>query len=289
MPQTFPIGLRYMVYAAFYFSLMSLLVKVAGQRLPTSELVLARSVIGLILTFAMLRRANVSPWGQCKGLLVARGFMGFFGLLCLFYAFTHLPLADATVLQYTNPVFTALLAGYFLHEAMRRKEWLGLALSIGGVACIARPSFLFGQAAAPLDPFAVGMAVLGAFFAAAAYTLVRKLRETEHHLVVVLYFPLVATPASLPLVAMQGLWPTPVEWLMLLGIGVATQLGQVYLTKGLHRERAGRAMSVSYLQIVFAGLWGALFLAEYPDPFSLLGAALVVAGTVIVSRKGSRA
>lgn len=274
-----------MVAAAFFFSLMSLFVKLAGQRLPSSQLVFARSIVALVLSYGMLRRAGVGLWGQRKGLLLARGGIGFLGLLCFFYAIPRLPLADVTVVQFTNPIFTALLAALFLGESMRRAEWLGLACSLTGVVLVAQPSILFGEAVDALDPIAVGVALLGAVFAAGAYTLVRKLRETEHHLVVVFYFPLVATPLSVPAMAPVALWPTPVEWALLLGIGVVTQIAQIYLTKGLHAERAGRAMSMSYLQIVFAGLWGALFFSEIPDLLTLAGAALVVAGTFVVARR----
>ncbi len=279
-----PTGLRYMVVAAFFFSLMGLLVKLAGQRLPSAEMVLARSVVALVLSYGMLRRAHVAPWGHRKGLLVFRGLAGFLGLLCIFYALTKLPLADATVLQYTNPVFTAILAALFLKEAMDRREALGLLFSLGGVVLVAQPSFLFGVATDSLDLFAVGIALLGAVFAAIAYVTVRQLRKTEHHLVVVFYFPLVATPASVPVMIPDALWPTPLEWLLLLGIGVVTQIAQVYLTKGLHTEKAGRAMSMSYVQIVFAAIWGFLFFSEVPNPLSIVGALLVVAGTVVVAR-----
>ena len=273
-----------MVLAAFFFSLMALLVKMAGQRLPTAEMVLARSVVAVVLSYGMLRRARVAPWGQRKGLLIFRGLAGFAGLLCMFYALTKLPLADATVIVYTNPVFTAILAALFLREMMGAREVLGLLLSLAGVVLVAQPAFLFGADADSLDLFAVGIALLGAIFASAAYVSVRKLGETEHYLVVVFYFPLVATPASIPFMISEALWPTPAEWLMLLGIGVITQIAQVYLTKGLHTEKAGRAMSMSYVQILFAALWGFLFFSEVPDLLSIAGALLVVAGTVVVAR-----
>ena len=279
-------GLRYMVLAAFFFSLMSLLVKIAGQRLPSAELVLARSVVALVLSYGMLRRAGVAPWGERKGLLFFRGFAGFLGLLCFFYAIPRLPLADVTVIQYTNPAITAVLAALFLREAISGRDVLGLLLSLGGVLLVAQPSFLFGAAAASLDLVAVGVALAGAVFAAMAYTAVRKLRETEHHLVVVFYFPLVATPASVPVLWGEAVWPLWWEWLVLLGIGVFTQIAQVYLTKGLHAEQAGRAMAMSYVQIVFAGVWGLLFFAEVPGLLSLLGAALVVGGTLLAARRG---
>ena len=282
--QSISSGLRYMLLAAFFFSLMALLVKVAGQRLPSTQLVLARSVVGLVLSYAMLRRAGLATWGHRKGLLFFRGLAGFAALLCFFYALTKLPLADTTAIVYVSPAFTAILAALFLKETLRRNEILGLLSSLAGVLFVAQPSFLFGAAADSLNLFAVGIAVLGAVFSSLAYVTVRKLRETEHHLVVVFYFPLVATPASIPLMIPDALWPTPLEWLMLLAIGVFTQIAQVYLTKGLHAEKAGRALSMSYVQIVFAALWGFLFFSEIPDALSILGALLVVAGTLAVAR-----
>src|SRR5690606_13109886 len=132
---------------------------------------------------------------------------------------------------------------------------------------------------------AVSVALLGAVLAGLAYTTVRKLRETEHPLVVVFDFPLISVPACIPIMAPVAVWPTPMEWLMLLGIGLLTQIAQIFLTRGLHKEPAGRATSVSYVQILFAALWGFLFFAEIPDPVSILGGVLVVSGILLTARR----
>lgn len=282
-----PVGLRYMALAAFFFSFMSVLVKIAGQRLPSSELVMGRSIVSLVISWVMLRRARISPWGERRGLLVIRGLVGFGGLLCFFYAIPRLPLADVTVIQFTNPVFTALFAALMLREAMNRTVVISIGLSLAGVMLIAQPSFIFGARAASLNLEAVCIAFAGAVFAALAYTTVRKLRETEHPLVVVFYFPLVSIPACIPILAPVFVWPTPLEWLMLLGIGILTQIAQIFLTQGLHLEPAGRATSVSYLQILFAAAWGILFFAELPDALSIAGALLVVGGIVLTTRTGT--
>ncbi len=274
-----------MVLAAFFFSLMSLLVKVAGQRLPSSELVMGRSVVSLVLSWLMLRRAGIDPWGIRKGLLALRGIVGFAGLLAFFYAIPRLPLAEVTVIQFTNPIFTALFAALFIRERLSLVVVISIALSLVGVTLIAQPSFLFGSAAEELDIVAVSVALLGAVFAGLAYTTVRKLRETEHPLVVVFYFPLISVPACIPIMAPVAVWPTPMEWLMLLGIGLLTQIAQIFLTRGLHKEPAGRATSVSYVQILFAALWGFLFFAEIPDPVSILGGVLVVSGILLTARR----
>jgi drug/metabolite transporter (DMT)-like permease len=282
----FSTGLLYMVGAAFFFSLMSLFVKLVGQHLPSQQIVLVRSVVTLGYTYALLRWSGVDAGGENKVLLLVRGAFGFTALSCFFFALTKLPLADATVIHYTNPVFTALIAAVVLGEAIGPREIAGALLSLVGVTLIAQPSFLFGPTAKTLNLLYVGVALAGALASASAYVTVRKLRETEHPLVVVFYFSLVASIGSTPTPAFTAMdWPTPWEWVLLIG-GVAgcAQIAQILLTRGLHAERAGRAMAMTYLQIVFAAVWGMLFLGEFPGLLSIGGALLVISGTLLVAR-----
>jgi drug/metabolite transporter (DMT)-like permease len=281
-----PLGIRYMAAAALFFSIMSLLVKVAGQRLPTQEVVLARSAVGAILSWAALRARGVSPWGHNRRLLVVRGLLGYMALSCFFFALTRLPLADATVIQYTNPVFTALLAALFLAESIRRRDLLLTLVSLAGVVLMTRPGFLFSGLGERLDPFAVAVALAGAIFSAGAYVAIRRLVRTDDPLVIVFWFATIATLGAIPFTAANALMPTPLEWLVLLAIGVVTQIAQVFLTRGLREERAGRAMAVAYMQIVFAALWGALFFTEIPDVWGVAGALLIIAGTAGIARSG---
>ena len=280
-----PLGLRYMAAAAFFFSVMSLLVKVAGQRLPTQEVVLARSSVGALLCWLSLRSRGVSVAGNRKGLLTVRALLGYGALSCFFYALVHLPLADATVIQYTNPVFTALFAALLLAERLRPREVALVIVSLGGVVLMARPELLFRSGGERLDLLAAGIALLGAVLSAGAYVAVRRLGATEDPLVIVFYFAMVSTLGSLPLTLRNPVLPTALEWLALGGIGLVTQLGQVFMTKGLRLEAAGRAMAVGYMQIVFAAFWGMLFFAELPDAWGVAGALLIVLGTFGIARR----
>jgi len=272
-----------MVAAAFFFSLMSLFVKLAGQRLPAVEIVFFRSVVMLLISTALVRRAGLAMWGNNKRLLLFRGVLGFCALLCFFWAVTKLPLADVTVLHFTNPVFTAILAAIFLSEKMSAREISGLLLSLTGVLFVARPSFLFGEWSGDLNPAGIVVALTAAVLSAFAYTSIRKLRETDDLLVIIFYFSLVSAVASVPLTAGAFIWPTSGEWALLIGIGIVTQTAQVFLTKGLLRERAGRAMSVGYVQVLFAAAWGVVFFGDIPGPLSIGGAVLVFLGALLVA------
>src|SRR5437868_4988628 len=95
LPRIAP-GVGSMVTSAFGFSVMALLVKIAGRSIPAQELVFFRNVIVLGLSWGMLRRAGVSPWGTRRGLLIARGACGFLALSGFYHGVTHLPMAEAT-------------------------------------------------------------------------------------------------------------------------------------------------------------------------------------------------
>ena len=279
-------GVRFMLASAFAFSVMMVFVKLAGERLPSQEIVFARAVLSVALSLAVLQRAGVAWFGQPQNrpLLLLRGLFGFAGLSCVFYSVTHLPLAEAVVIQYLHPLFTACLAALFLRESVGRAVVLGTALSLAGVALVAKPAMLFG-AGASLPALPLAAALGGAFFSGCAYVCVRRLGSTEHPLVIVLYFPLVTVPATLPALVRDSVWPVGLDWLWLVGVGVCAQIGQVALTRGMQHEPAARATALSYTQVVFAAAWGVLFFGEKPDAFTIAGAGLILAGSFAAGRR----
>lgn len=279
-------GLWYMAAAALAFSAMSALVKVASATLPTGQIVAARAAVTLLLSAAMVarlrRRAGVSPWGTRRLGLVARGGFGFFALGCYYWSIGRLPLAEATMIQQSAPIWGAILAWLLLAEPVSRSTAIALGLGMVGVALVAQPS---GHGAAPV---AVVVAIVGAVASAAALVTVRQLAPDEHPLVIVFYFPLVATPLAALWAAPAWIAPSPGEWLVLLGVGVTTQLAQVCMTYGLAREPAARAMAVGYLQVAFAVAWGLAGFGEAPTPTTWLGAGAIVAGTAVMSVASAR-
>ena len=307
-----------MLSSALSFSLMGVCVKALGQRLPVVEVVLGRAVISLALSLWLLRRARLSPWGERRGLLVLRGVLGTAALYCVYGAIQTLPLGEATVIQYLHPTFTALLAWLLLGERLSPQILLAIVLGWAGVWLLTHPLHLgdphlgglpletlqlgalqpasvhpaapgAGLASADLaqgglPQAAVLLAVAGALLTALAYVSVRALGRSDHPLVVIFYFPLVGLVLSLPLVLLNPILPTGPELVLLVGVGLFTQLGQLGLTKGLMGLPAARATALSYVQVPLASLWGLWFFHDRQSPDSLLAALLVLAATVISLR-----
>lgn len=278
-----PLGLRYIALSSLSFSVMSLLVKLAGRTFPVMELVLARALVVTVLAYAHLRRRGRSLRTPALGLLLLRGTVGFAALTCFYFAVIHLPLAEATVIHFTNPVFTALVAVPVLKERLRPTEAVLALAGLAGVVLVTQPAVLFGRPS-PLDPVAVTSAVVASVLAAVAYVLVRLMRELDASLIV-FYFAALSVVLALPFTAASAVLPRGWEWLLLLGVGIATWFGQITLTLGLQHEEAGRAMTAGYLQIVFATLWGAVFFAQIPSSTTLVGAAVIVLSTLLIARR----
>ncbi len=273
-------GCRLLVSSCLAFSLMTVCVKQLGGRLPVSEIVFVRSLISIVLTLISLQSLGISAWGERRGLLLVRGLLGTVALLFFFEAISNLPLAAATVLQYTYPTFTALAAWLLLGERIRRR--IGLAVLLGwlGITLVVQPEWI-GAGVAGLPLSIVLIALGGALFTALAYVSVRALSRNEHPMVIVFYFPLVSIPVTLPLLWNQVVWPLGIEWILLLGVGVFTQLGQVWLTKGLKLLPAAQASSINYVQVLFASILGVIIFAEPVDGWMAMGALCVLGATLI--------
>lgn len=278
-------GIRTMLWSALAFSVMSALVKLAGSRLPSAEIAIWRGAVTLALSGWALYRAKLSPWGKDTRWLLVRGLLGCVGLHCYYYALTALPLAEATVIQFLNPVIVAALAPFVLGERPGPRDVLGTLAGFAGVLLIARPAVIFGDggSGASLSPAGVAVGLFGAFVSACVYLVVRKLKDEDAR-VVVFQLPLLVIPLTLPIAIPIWVWPTPHEWLVLLAVGVATQIGQVKMTEALQQETAARATAASFAQVPFAMLFSVLFFAELPAPLTWLGAGLVFAGTLLVAR-----
>jgi len=278
----FPLGARYMVLSAIGFALMGALVKLcSAEGIPVMEIVAARAIVSLVLSTLDIKRKRLSLLGKQQLWLFIRGAVGTLALICIYYALTVLPFAEATVLQYLHPAFTAIMAIIFLGERVHRSTFMCIFLSMVGLLLIVRPAFLFGMASADFSATAIVAAITGALGSAIAYILVRKLSATEDPSVIIFYFPLVALPIALLILGDDFVMPEGHQWLLLIGIGVTTQIGQIGLTKSMQTETASKATSYAYLQVVFAALLGWLVFSEVPGVWTGVGGALIIAGAAI--------
>jgi len=255
------------------FAFMQLCVKYL-KHLPTTELVLFRSFVSVILSGAMIWREGISPFGNNKKVLFFRGLFGTIALTLYFYTLQNLPISTAAVLQYLSPIFTAFFGVRLLKEPMRPMRWIFFMVSIAGVLVVKK----FNP---DLNYIYLGAGFLSAIFAGLAYNCVRILRNTDKPVVIVLYFPLVAIPIMLILSYSNWVWPHGIDWVIIVLMGIFTQIGQIYMTKALHVEKANIVTPIKYTGILYALAFDFFLFGVSYNWMVFVGMGMVLLGVIL--------
>lgn len=269
-----------MLLSTLFFSLMNVSVKLVSH-IPAVEVIMFRSIISLVISYAYLRRANVSVWGNNRGWLLARGAVGAMALILFFNTLQNIPLATAALVQYMSPIFTAILGVFILKERVRPWQWAFFLLSFCGVLVIEGVE-------TDVDTFYLWLGVLSAVFSGIAYTIVRKLNTQEHPLVIIFYFPLVTLPVVGSYTLFNWVQPEGWDWALLLLVGVLTQLGQYYMTMSYQSEEISKVANLNYIGIIYALFLGYILFGETFNVWSYVGMGLVLLGVVLNVRYKTR-
>ena len=273
-----------LIFASFFFSLMTVCVKKIDNRIPIYELVFFRSLLSLFITSWIINKRNLDPWGDNKPLLVLRGIFGTIALVCIFYAVRNMPLNISTVIQYTYPIFISIFAGILINEKITKNLIIASITGWLGILIILNPSQL-SSLNIELNNLTVGIAFLGAISTSLAYIAVKKLSSTEDVFVIIKYFPLISVITLSPIVLINWVTPNINDLIWIIGIGLFTQAGQTFLTIGIKKLQTSEAATINYLQVFFGSLWGILFFNELININFIMGSLLVLLGTIISTSK----
>lgn len=267
-------GVLYMLLATFIFAVMNVMIKYLPN-IPAIEIILFRSIVSLVMSGVSLKLQRVPLLGTNRKILLIRGLAGSLALIMFFTTLQEIPLASAVTLMFLGPIFTAILGIWIVKEKVNNLQWLFFAISFGGIVMIKGFD----------TRISIEMALLGigaAFFSGVAYNMIRKLKTSEHPLVIIFYFPLV----SLPIVGVYSMfnWVMPngvEEWLLLLGVGVLTQFAQYFMTKSYQSEELAKVANINFIGILYALGFGYVFFNESFNLLTYLGMTAVMVGVVL--------
>ncbi|XP_043912598.1 solute carrier family 35 member G1 [Protopterus annectens] len=283
------LGLFYAAVTSLFLSLVALLAKKI-EGINAVEISAIRCFFQSIFLLPVLIYNEIELTGpQGKRLyLYLRGILGAMAMISLFYAIQQMPLADATVIMFSNPVFTALFAWLFLKERCTIWDFIFMVFTLTGVVLIARPPFLFGSHISGVEgdytnhlkgTFA---AIFSAVSAALAMIIIRKLGKSIHYYLSVWYYAIIGLLESILVLVIINDWQLPscgTDRLLLMSMSLLGIGGQCFLTKALQLEKAGPVSLMRTLDVVFAFVFQFIFLNRSPSWWSIGGALCVTAST----------
>ncbi|XP_066518691.1 solute carrier family 35 member G1 isoform X2 [Hoplias malabaricus] len=289
-------GLMYALLASVFFSFAALLVKkIDGMHaVEISAIRCFFQMLFVVPAMIYYRTGFLGPHGMRLYLLL-RGLLGSNAMILLYYAVIQMPLADATVITFSNPVFTALLAWVFLNERCTVWDVVFTIFTLTGVILIARPPFLFGGELTGIEGNysnhikGTVAAFAGAIGAACTMVILRKMGKNVHYCLSIWYYAVLGLIECTVALFILDEWTVPScscdRW-SLVAIGLLGIAGQMFLTKALQIENAGPVALMRTMDVVLAFILQFFFLNLTPTWWSLGGALCVISSTSgVVLRK----
>jgi drug/metabolite transporter (DMT)-like permease len=275
-------GALWMMASGVGFSVMAVGIKLLGHRLENFQIGFFRVVIGFV---AILPFAAGSGLARLQtrhaGVHLVRAVFGLLAMYCSYYAIARLPLADYTGLSFTKPLFATLLAIAILGETVRWRRWTATLVGFLGVIVMVQPgagTFQPASLAALTDSFSVAFLV----------TLVKRLPATETPLTMLFYFGLFASVMSIGPAVYAWQWPTALEWLLLIGVGMLGVLSQMFWIRAFRAGEASAVAPFDYLRLPIAATIGFVGFSELPTVWTFVGAAVIVASTLYIAHRESQ-
>lgn len=276
-------GVAYMLVATVIFVIMDAIVKKMGESYPTTQLIFFRSFFAFIPLALISFRGGIGPAILARDKLghAKRCIVGVISMGAMFYAYTHMPLADAIAIGFAAPLMITALSVPMLGEKVGPRRWTAVIFGFAGVIIIVKP----GEGL--IAPAAL-VAIAGAFFYALAAIYVRKLSRTETNSAIIFYFTLTATLLSA--ITLPFVWVTPTweDLFWLISIGLIGGVAQNFMTQAFRKAEVSAIMPFEYTALLWGAALGYIIWGHIPGVNMAIGAVIVVAsGLYIIFRESN--
>jgi drug/metabolite transporter (DMT)-like permease len=271
--------------AMLLLSTMFMLVKLAGESgIAAPEVMFWRQAVtvpvllaglGLSGNLGLLRTRRMGSHAR-------RAITGTTGLLCNVSAAMLLPLAEATTLGFTTPVFAVLITAFVMRQHVGPWRWASVALGFAGVLIVAQPGHV------PVSMLGVAAGLSAGLIVAAVSFQIRDLSRTEPPVTCVFWFGFYGALFAGVLMPFYATQHSAWEWLLLVGIGLAGTAAQLLITLALRHAAVATVIVMDYTALVWSTLYGWLIWDHLPPQVTWLGAPLIIAAGMIITWREHR-
>ncbi|MBM2320329.1 DMT family transporter [Marivita cryptomonadis] len=266
-----------MVMTGICFVAVTALVKTLGGRIPAAESAFLRYVIGLVFLIPVWRELmaiRLTP--RQKKLFGIRGIVHTLGVILWFYAMTRIPIAEVTAMNYLNPVYVSILAVFLLGERMALRRVLAVIAALIGSLIILRPGFR------ELDPGHIAMLGTALLFAG-SYLIAKIVSGELPASLVVALLSITVTIGLAPFAIAVWVTPSLADLGVLAAIACFATAGHYTMTLAFAAAPVTVTQPVTFLQLVWSVLLGALFFGEPADPWVILGGGIIMASVIFIT------
>ena len=272
----------YIMTAGIIFTSSAGFVKELGGEITVFQILLIRQATMTITVMPVIAR-NFPDALRTKSLplQLVRVVFAIIAMVGSFLAIQHMPLADATALSFAKSLFVTIFAILFLKEVAGFNRWFATLIGFAGVLVIVQPE------PSGIDLYAL-YAIAGAAGAAMVSTIIRHLSQFDRSITILSYQALLVGAVMLPFGIYFWVWPTAIQWGMMLGIGLLSVAGQFCNIAGYRAGEASAVAPLDYTRLVFAALIGFLVFLEVPSWSTIVGSGIIIATSIYSLRSEQR-
>ncbi len=271
-----------MVFSALAFACMQIIIALTADTIPLFEQLVFRNAIASIIAAYFVVKNKLPLFGKPENRkrLIFRSMFGFLGMITTFYANANANQGDVAIITKMTPFVTIIGVALLLNEKIKPYQIISVIIAFIGAGIVSGAQF--DSAFFPLM-----VAAASTLFGGIAYSFVSSLRGKEPPWVIVFFFSMFSTILCLPMLFFDFVIPSPVDFLLLLGIGAFAAVGQILLTKSYSCAKAGDVSVFNYFGIIFSMILGYIILGQEVPASSMLGGLLVIGagGLVFVATR----
>ena len=272
-------GCLWMVAGGLLFVAVTVLVRMLGSDMPAVQAAFIRYLFGVVLILPMAWRLRWGLVGRSGyGLFALRGLLHGAAVMLWFFAMARIPLAEVTAIGFSTPVITALGAIFLFREQVRLRRMLAILAGFVGTLVILRPGFQEIEAGALAQ-------LTAAFFFAGSFLLTKKMTQSESSGDILVMLSIFCTLALLPGALYVWREPTLLELAGLALVAVFATAGHYAITRAIAHAPLTVTQPLTFLQMVWAVLFGYLLFEEVPDVWVIVGSGLVVAAVSYIAHR----
>ncbi|MEC8054527.1 MAG: DMT family transporter [Pseudomonadota bacterium] len=268
-----------MVGAMIFFGMMSTFIRLASAQLHAFEIVFFRNFLAVLIMLPWVMRHGLGSMRTNRfGLLSLRAVLNVSAMLAGFTALTLIPLAEATALSFTAPLFATVGAALILGETVRARRIAAVLIGFAGTMIVLRPGV------EAITPGAL-LAILNASLLAMTLLVVKVLTRTERPESVVIYMVLLQTPMALVPALFVWQWPEPLTWLWLFALASAGTAGHILFTRAMAIAEVTQVQPFEFIRLPLIAVIAYLLFDEVPTVWTWLGGAVIFAATAYITHR----
>jgi len=267
------------ILSIVFFSIMVIFIKKASENLHILEVVFFRNLLAFIVMLPLIKSTGLGAikMNNTK-LFFVRGFFGAIGMLAGFACLTLIPLAQATAISFSKPIFITIGATIFLGEVIRARRIAAIIIGVIGMLVIVQPgvnSFSFG----------IMLAIIAAIAHSLNALIVKKLTLTDTPQAIVTWMVIILIPITFIPAVMVWQWPSFETWLYLWGIAILGTLAHFSWTKSCSMAEITSLQPIEFIKLPIMALFGWLIFSEIPGNWTLIGGLIIFVSTIYISHR----